>query len=106
MVFPGLQRIQRRKVGVGVHARFGRPSHALDVDADNVSANLSHSCATDSIFGNAKDPQDAIEEPDSKNGVEPQLIAPLAGEEQFEVVPRADQDKDGQYDMGNEENLI
>ena len=71
MVLPWPERVKRREVDVGVLARRGAPADALDVDADEVVADLGHLGAADAGFEDAENADEPVEKPDCACRVNP-----------------------------------
>lgn len=106
MVLPGPQRLQRGKVDVGVPSRRRRPPHARDVDAHRVGRNLGDGGAADARLGDAQHAHHAVKEPHGADHVYPQLVDARVAHPVDDVVPAADDDKDGQDDVEEQKHLV
>ncbi|KFY98049.1 hypothetical protein V498_01690 [Pseudogymnoascus sp. VKM F-4517 (FW-2822)] len=106
VILPGPQRAQRGEIRIRVAARRRRPAHALDVHPDDSAADLNDLGMADAHLCDAQDADEAVGEPHGARGVDPHLVAPLAVEEELDVVPGPDEHEDGKHDVHDEEPLV
>ena len=59
----------------------GVPTHARDVDTDNVFCNPSYFRPAHAVLQNAGDARTTVEEPHCARGVKPEFVAPPPTEE-------------------------